>query len=107
MIGLKDVKIMKICYSPIVLFESNGNVSLVYVFLKKVCVGFVRWFLNTLLLLKVIFSVKRCYVGVLGILEKCKSFAGVLVKSKVFFLKCVQNITVPVLSNTHYLHQTT
>ena len=57
------------------LFESNENVLF---FLKKVCAGFVRWFLNALLLLKIIVSMKRCYVGVVGNIEKCITFAGVL-----------------------------
>ena len=44
------------------------------------CAGFVGWFLSALLLLKIIVSVKRCYVGVLGSIEKCINFASVLFK---------------------------
>ena len=42
--------------------------------------GFVGWFLNALLLLKIIVSMKRCYVGILGNIEKCINFAGVFLK---------------------------
>ena len=42
--------------------------------------GFVRWFLNALLLLKIIVSMKRCYVGILGNIEKFINFAGVFLK---------------------------
>ena len=45
---------------------------------KNVCVGFVGWFLYALLLLKIILSMKRCYVGVLGYTEKCVGFVCVL-----------------------------
>ena len=47
-------------------------------FWKKFVWGFVGWFLSALLLLKVIFSMKRGYAGVLGNTEKCINFAGVL-----------------------------
>ena len=47
---------------PVVLFYSNDHVSLEYLFFK-VCVGFVGWFLSALLLLKIIFNMKKCYVG--------------------------------------------
>ena len=52
-----------------------------YIFLKKVSVGFVGSLLSALLLLKIIVSMKRCYVGVLGNIEKCINFADVLFKS--------------------------
>ena len=42
------------------------------------CAGFVGWFLSALLLLKIIVSMKRCYVGVLGSIEKCIKFSGLL-----------------------------
>ena len=70
-------------------------------FLKKVCVGFVGWFLNALLLLKIIVSMKRYYVSVLGDIEKFINFVRV-------FLKVVKNLKVyagmicPVFSKTHY-----
>ena len=58
---------------------------MVYLFFKKVCVGFVGWFFCALLLLKIIVSMKMCYVAVLGYREKYINFAHVLFKS--FFLK--------------------
>ena len=70
-------------------------------FLKKVCVGFVGWFLNALLLLKIIVSMKRYYVSVLGDIERCINFVRV-------FFKVVKNLKVyaemicPVFSKTHY-----
>ena len=45
---------------------------------KNVCVGFVGWFLYTLLLLKIIVSMKRCYVGIWKYIEKCVGFVCVL-----------------------------
>ena len=36
--------------------------------------------LNALLLLKIIVSMKRCYVGVLGYMGGCINFVGVLFK---------------------------
>ena len=70
-------------------------------FLKKFVWGFVGWFLSALLLLKIIFSVKRCYVGVLGNIKICRSFVGVLFKTvkiqKEYALK-----TAPVFPKTHY-----
>ena len=39
-------------FIPVVLFYGNENVYWIYLFLKKVCVGFVGWFLCALLLLK-------------------------------------------------------
>ena len=47
--------------------------------------GFVGWFLSALLLLEIIVSMKRCYAGVFGYIEKCVSFAGVRLKK--FFFK--------------------
>ena len=47
--------IMKI-FIPVIIFYGN----------KNVCLGFVRWFLYTLLLLKIV-SMTRCYVYVWGI----------------------------------------
>ena len=70
-------------------------------FLKKVCVGFAGWFLNALLLLKIIVSMKRYYVSVLGDIERCINFVRV-------FFKVVKNLKVyaemicPVFSKTHY-----
>ena len=49
-------------------------------FLKKFLWGFVGWFLSALLFLKTIFSVKRCYVGVLDNIGKFINFTGVLFK---------------------------
>ena len=43
-------------FFPVILFYGN----------KNVCVGFVRWFLYALLLLEIIVSIKRCYVGFWG-----------------------------------------
>ena len=40
------------------------------------CAGFVGWFLSALLLLKIIVSIKRCYVGVLSNIEKMYKFYG-------------------------------
>ena len=51
-------------------------------FFKKVCMGVVRWFLSTLLLLKIIVCMKRCYVGVLGDRK--------MYKFCVFFFKCLK-----------------
>ena len=48
------------------------------IFFKKVCAGFAGRFLCALLFSKSIVSMKRCYVGVLGNIEKCINFAGVL-----------------------------
>ena len=42
--------------------------------------GFVGWLLNALLLLEIIVSMKRCYVGILGNIEKCIHFAGVFLR---------------------------
>ena len=50
------------------LFHGNDNV----------CVGFVGWFLYELLLLKIIVSMKRCYVGVSGYIEKYVGFVCAL-----------------------------
>ena len=65
-----------------VLCYSNENVSKKVFFKKKkkVCVGFVGWILNALLLLKIIVNMKRCYAGVLGYIQKCINFAGVFFK---------------------------
>ena len=38
------------------------------------------WFLSALLLLKIIVSMKRYYVGVLGNIEKCIKYAVVFFK---------------------------
>ena len=65
-------------FIPVVLFYGNENVYWIYLLLKKVCVGFVGWFLCALLLLKTIFSMKKCYAGVLGNIEKCINFVGFL-----------------------------
>ena len=43
-------------FIPVILFYGN----------KNVCVGFVWWFLYALLLLKIIVSIKKCYVGFWG-----------------------------------------
>ena len=48
--------------------------------IKKVCVGFVLWLLCALLLLKIIVSMKRCYMGVLGYMGGCINFARVYFK---------------------------
>ena len=56
LVCLKGTEILKI-FIPVMLFYGNKN---------NVCLGFVRWFLYTLLLLKTIFSMKRCYVYVWG-----------------------------------------
>ena len=64
---------------------------------------FVGWFLSALLLLKIIVSMKKCYVGVLGNIEKCINFAGV-------FFKVVKNLkshtlkVVSGFSNTQYCY---
>ena len=64
---------------------------------------FVGWFLSALLLLKIIVSMKRCYVGILVNIEKCINFAGV-------FFKVVKNLKshtskfVSGFSNTHYCY---
>ena len=53
----KGYKIFKKCYKNILV------VCWIYLFFKKVCAGFLGWFLSALLLLKIIVSIKRCYGG--------------------------------------------
>ena len=60
-------KIMKI-FIPVILFCGN----------KNVCVVIVRWFLYALLLLKVIVSMKSCYLGFWRYIEKFVGFVCVL-----------------------------
>ena len=61
------------------------------------------WSLSALLLLKIIVSMKRYYVGVLGNIEKCIKYA-------VVFFKVLKNLKVNAGmknsfgSNTHYYH---
>ena len=64
LILLKATKIIKIFIPVIILFYDNNNV----------CVVFVGWFLYELLLLKIIFNMKRHYMGFLGCVEKCVGF---------------------------------
>ena len=66
MIRLMISKIVKI-FIPVILFYDNN-----------VCLGFGRWFFWALLLLKIIFSMKRCYMGFGGFVEKCVGFVCVL-----------------------------
>ena len=67
-------------FIPVILFYGN----------KNVCVGFVGWFLYTLLLLKIVVSMKRCYVGVWGYIEKYVGFLCVLLCG--YLLKCEKNL---------------
>ena len=88
-------------FIAIVLFQSNENVYWIYLFLKKICAGFAGRFLSALLLLKIIASMKRWYVGVLGNIEKCINFTSVLFKV-VKILKGYAVKTALVFSKTHY-----
>ena len=54
-------------------------------FLKHLCGGLSDGFYAHCYFLKIIVIMKRWYVGVLGYVEKCINFAGVLFKR--FFLK--------------------
>ena len=63
--------------------------------------GFAGWFLSALLLLKIIVSMNRWYVGVLGNIEKCINFTGMLFKV-VKILKGYAVKTVLVFPKTHY-----
>ena len=90
LIWLKAAKSVKI-FIPVTLFYGN----------KNVCVRFVRWFLYALLLLKMIVSMKRCYVGVLEYTEKRVGFVCVLFLKLLKCEKCMREKAIPGLSDTH------
>ena len=92
LISLKATKIIKIFVPVIILFYDNNNV----------CVVLVGWFLYALLLLKIIFNMKRLYMDFLGCVEKCVGFMCILFK----VVKNVKSIYVNKLSWFSPLHTT-
>ena len=58
-------------------FKNHENIHVILFYDDNVCLGFGRWFFGHLLL-KIIFSMKRCYMGFGGFVEKCVGFVCVL-----------------------------
>ena len=73
----------------------------IFIFLKSLCGAFRMVFMR---ILKIIVSMKRCYVAVLGYIEKRINFAGVLFKSFFFESAYAKKLRPFCLINTFNTH---